>query len=65
MSVFLLSLLMSFSIVGDVNCDDVVNVIDIANIVTGDYSDQTAADVNDDGVVNGADVAFLSHIVFN
>ena len=56
----------NYSILGDINNDDIVNVLDVVLLVNiilygGDLSN---ADVNQDGVVNILDVVTLVNIIF-
>ena len=56
----------SSQILGDVNVDQVVNVVDIIltfNIVLGVNTTTSAADVNNDGIVNILDVVLLVNII--
>ena len=54
------------SIQGDVNSDDVVNILDIVQlanmILSGNYADN--ADLNNDGEINILDVVALVNIIF-
>ena len=56
----------NYSILGDINNDDIVNVLDAVILVNlilygGDTSN---ADINQDGIVNILDVVTLINIIF-
>ena len=56
----------SIQILGDVNSDEVVNVLDIiltVNIILGSNDLINAADVNSDGIVNILDVVSLVNLI--
>jgi len=55
------------SILGDLNGDDVLNILDVVALVnmviTGNYSD--AGDINQDGILNILDVVVLINLILN
>ena len=57
----------STSVLGDLNGDDIVNILDIvqlANMVlANDYSE--SADINSDGVVNILDIVQVTNIILS
>ncbi len=57
------------AIVGDVNCDGVVNGSDVTAlyyyILDGDKTYEATSDVNGDEVINGSDVTFLYNILLS
>ncbi len=57
----------NFGILGDINSDDLLNVLDVVLLVnmvlSGDYDNN--ADMNQDGVLNVLDVVTLVNIVLN
>ena len=58
----------SNSILGDINGDSLINVVDVVqlvNIALGLYPEITAADVNEDGIINVLDVIQLVNIVLD
>ena len=64
---FLIELITSgSSLTGDLNDDDVQNVLDIiilVNIILGENEQNPAGDVNNDGVINILDVVSLVNII--
>ncbi len=56
-----------FGILGDINSDELLNVLDIVLLVNmvlnGDYDE--AGDMNQDGILNVLDVVTLVNIVLN
>ena len=57
------------SLVGDINCDGTVNILDIMemiNMILPDEEDPTeSADVNQDGVVNILDIMIVLNIALD
>ena len=53
-------------LLGDINGDDILNILDIVSLVTLvlNGSDNPAADINDDGIINILDVVTLINIIF-
>ena len=53
---------------GDVNGDEIINVLDVVqtiNIILGSQESSSLADLNDDGIINILDVVQLINIVLN
>ena len=51
---------------GDVNGDEVINVLDVVqtiNMILGVQSESSLADLNDDGIVNILDVVLMINVV--
>ena len=52
---------------GDVNSDEIVNILDIIQLVnmilTGEYADN--ADLNSDGIVNILDIIQITNIILS
>ena len=56
----------SSQVLGDVNGDQIINILDIiltVNIVLGINTTTSAADVNNDGVVNILDIVSLVNLI--
>ena len=55
----------SSSLIGDINSDDVVNVLDVVMLVNMVLSDESSssADINNDGIINILDVVMLVNII--
>ena len=54
------------SIEGDINFDNIINVLDVVTLVTCIFSDEgcdECSDINDDGIVNVLDVVTLVNII--
>ena len=53
------------SLVGDVNADGLVNILDVVLLVNMVLSDEynASADLNNDGVINVLDVVLLVNII--
>jgi len=55
-------------LIGDINLDDVVNVVDIiliVNMIMGDIIIEESADINNDGVVNIIDIVLLVQFILD
>ena len=54
-------------IIGDINGDDILNILDIVTLVTIVISggDNPAADINEDGILNILDIVVLVNLVLN
>ena len=53
---------------GDVNGDDIINVLDVVqtiNMILGSQNSSSLADLNDDGIINILDVVLMINIVLN
>ena len=56
------------SIMGDINGDEIINVLDVilvVNIVLGTITDLDSADVNQDGLINVLDIINIVNIIIN
>ena len=63
-----ISITVSGGIVGDINGDDVVNVLDVVSLVNMVLDSETAnnsGDINSDGIVNVLDIVLLVNIILN
>ena len=53
---------------GDVNGDEIINVLDVVqtiNIILGNQESSSLADLNDDGIINILDIVLMINIVLN
>ncbi len=57
-----------FNLNGDLNCDGVINIVDIifvVNIILGEHDNLESADLNLDGIVNILDILQLVYLILN
>ena len=54
-------------VLGDINGDDIINILDIVSLINLVLSNQyeSTADINDDGILNILDIVSLVNIILN